>query len=124
MRTNIAHYCISLSAIIFTSKDYRNRPLQDLANSKPYLQHFAEVYLDAVDFVSISVALYGLIVFYALVKERLVGKKPLAKFLCIKFIVMFTFYQDFVFDALVSHGYIKATGKSLSCTQGLSTVLT
>lgn len=44
----------------------------------------AEVYLDAVDFVSISVALYGLIVFYALVKERLAGRKPLAKFLCVR----------------------------------------
>lgn len=43
-----------------------------------------------------SVALYGLLVFYSLTKEDLVGKKPLAKFLCIKLIVMFTFYQSFV----------------------------
>ncbi|CAD6571122.1 MAG: hypothetical protein CYPHOPRED_004307 [Cyphobasidiales sp. Tagirdzhanova-0007] len=81
----------------------------DILCPQIYSPHFAEVYLDALDFVSISVALYGLIVFYTLVKERLAGQKPLAKFLCIKLIVMFTFYQDFVFDALVSHGYIKAT---------------
>jgi hypothetical protein len=43
-----------------------------------------------------SVALYGLLVFYALTREDLVGRKPLAKFLCIKLIVMFTFYQSFV----------------------------
>lgn len=49
-----------------------------------YSIYFAEVYLDSIDFVSISVALYGLIVFYALVKERLAGKQPLAKFLSIK----------------------------------------
>lgn len=42
------------------------------------------------------IALYGLIVFYALTKEELQGKRPLAKFLSIKLIVMFTFYQGLV----------------------------
>ncbi|GAA5866113.1 hypothetical protein JCM1840_005074 [Sporobolomyces johnsonii] len=74
-----------------------------------YSVYYAEVYLDSIDFVSISVALYGLIVFYALVKERLAGKKPLFKFLCIKFIVMITFYQSWLFDVLESHGVITAT---------------
>jgi hypothetical protein len=43
-----------------------------------------------------SVALYGLILFYGLTKEELAGRRPLAKFLSIKLIVMFTFYQSFV----------------------------
>jgi len=43
-----------------------------------------------------SVALYGLIVFYGLTKDELKGKRPLAKFLAIKLIVFFTFYQAFV----------------------------
>ena len=43
-----------------------------------------------------SIALYGLIVFYGLTKEELVGRRPLAKFLSIKLIVVFTFYQSFV----------------------------
>jgi len=67
----------------------------------------ASVYLDAVDFVSISFALYGLIMFYGLTNEELKGRRPLAKFLSIKLIVMFTFYQSFVFTALegkVIHG--------------------
>ena len=42
------------------------------------------------------IALYGLIVFYALTKDELKGKRPLAKFLSIKLIVMFTFYQGLV----------------------------
>ncbi|EUC64468.1 polysaccharide lyase family 1 protein [Rhizoctonia solani AG-3 Rhs1AP] len=67
------------------------------------------VYLTAVDFVSISVALYGLILFYDLTKHELKGRRPLAKFLTIKLIVMCTFYQEFVFDALQNHGIIKAT---------------
>lgn len=43
-----------------------------------------------------SIALYGLVLFYGLTKEELAGHRPLAKFLSIKLIVMFTFYQSFV----------------------------
>ncbi|KAH9485422.1 Transmembrane protein 184C [Psilocybe cubensis] len=78
-----------------------------LCESEGFNSHFANVYLEVVDLASISVALYGLLLFYALTKDDLVGKKPLAKFLCIKLIVMFTWYQSFVFSALqnrVIHG--------------------
>ncbi|KAG8975371.1 hypothetical protein FRC05_005701 [Tulasnella sp. 425] len=71
--------------------------------------HYAGVYLEAVDFVSISVALYGLILFYDLTKEELKGRRPLAKFLAIKLIVFFTFYQNFVFELLQKKGVIKGT---------------
>lgn len=71
--------------------------------------HFAGVYLEAVDFVSISVALYGLIIFYELTKEELRGRRPLAKFIAIKLIVFFTFYQTFVFDLLQKKGVIHGT---------------
>ncbi|GAA5868622.1 hypothetical protein JCM8547_003758 [Rhodosporidiobolus lusitaniae] len=74
-----------------------------------YSIYFAEVYLDSIDFVSISVALYGLIVLYDLCKEQMAGKKPLSKFLCIKMVVMLTFYQSFIFSILESHDVIKAT---------------
>lgn len=83
-----------------------------LCSSESWNVHYAQVYLDAVDFVSIryvqlntlppfannpfSVALYGLILFYGLTKEELAGRRPLAKFLSIKLIVMFTFYQSFM----------------------------
>ncbi|KDR75855.1 hypothetical protein GALMADRAFT_97799 [Galerina marginata CBS 339.88] len=71
-----------------------------LCESQGFDVHFASVYLEAIDFVSISFALYGLLVFYGLTKDQLQGKKPLAKFLCIKLIVMVTWYQSFVFSAL------------------------
>jgi len=74
--------------------------LNVLCESAGFNVHFANVYLEAVDFVSISVALYGLLVFYGLTAEELRGRRPLAKFLCIKLIVVFTFYQSFVFSAL------------------------
>ena len=74
-----------------------------------YSIYYAEVYLDAIDFVSISIALYGLIVFGALCRKQMTGQQPLAKFLSIKGIVMLTFYQGFVFDVLQDYGVIKAT---------------
>ncbi|KAN0132238.1 Organic solute transporter Ostalpha domain containing protein [Lactarius tabidus] len=74
-----------------------------LCASGPYSIHYANLYLESVDFVSISIALYGLILFYGLTKEELVGRRPLAKFLSIKLIVMFTFYQSFVFELLTDH---------------------
>ncbi len=43
---------------------------------------------------SFSIALYGLILFYELTKAELAGRRPLAKFLSIKLIVFFTFYQS------------------------------
>ncbi|CEH15841.1 Predicted seven transmembrane receptor-rhodopsin family [Ceraceosorus bombacis] len=70
---------------------------------------YGHVYILGVDFVSISVALYGLIVLYALIKKDLEGKKPLAKFMTIKMAIFFIFYQTFVFDLLQDRGVIKAT---------------
>jgi Organic solute transporter Ostalpha len=45
---------------------------------------------------SSSIALYGLILFYGLTKKELARYRPLAKFLSIKLIVIFTFYQSFM----------------------------
>jgi hypothetical protein len=50
----------------------------------------------------LSIALYGLLVFYGLMHEELKGRRPMAKFLSIKLIVMFTFYQSFVVSTLHS----------------------
>ncbi|KAF8993912.1 DUF300-domain-containing protein [Cyathus striatus] len=79
-----------------------------LCESAGFSAKYANVYLEAIDFVSISVALYGLLVFYGLTADELKERRPLAKFLAIKLIVMFTFYQSFVFSALEGR-VIKAT---------------
>jgi hypothetical protein len=113
-----------------------------------YSVHFAAAYLDAVDFVSISVALYGLIVFYVLCKNELKGRRPLSKvgcrvielmdqFLAIKLIVFFTFYQSkicwkaqlttgFVFSVLQEYNVIKATDywTATNVSDGLSALCT
>nr|VWP01546.1 Glucose transporter rco-3 [Ganoderma boninense] len=71
-----------------------------LCQSGPWSFKTAHAYFSVIDFISITVALYGLLLFYGLTKDELVGRKPLSKFLSIKLIVMFTFYQSFVFSAL------------------------
>lgn len=74
-----------------------------------YSPHFAYAYLEAVDFISITIALYGLFVFYTLTRQELKGRRPLAKFMAIKLIVFATFYQGFVFSILSKTGTIKGT---------------
>ena len=54
----------------------------------------------------LSFALYGLIMFYGLTHEELQGRRPLAKFLSIKLIVMLTFYQSFVVSHILLNLYI------------------
>jgi len=84
---------VSVVAIIAQAKNV-------LCENGGFNFHFVYSYVEIVDFISISVALYGLIIFYGLTHSELVGRRPLAKFLSIKLIVMFTFYQSFVFSLL------------------------
>ncbi|KAG4379019.1 hypothetical protein GLYMA_17G156651v4 [Glycine max] len=44
-------------------------------------------------YISVSFALYSLVVFYHVFAKELAPHKPLAKFLCIKGIVFFCFWQ-------------------------------
>lgn len=74
-----------------------------------YSYQYAYVYITAVDFTSISIALYGLIVLYGLIRHDLKGRRPLAKFLTIKGSIFLTFYQGFIFSVLQNHGVIKST---------------
>ncbi|KAF8879061.1 organic solute transporter Ostalpha-domain-containing protein [Infundibulicybe gibba] len=67
-----------------------------LCESQGFSPKFANVYIEAINFI----ALYGLLMFYGLMNEELKGRRPMAKFLSIKLIVMFTFYQSFMFSAL------------------------
>ncbi|KAI7943901.1 hypothetical protein MJO28_011429 [Puccinia striiformis f. sp. tritici] len=91
-----------------------------------YSVYFAQVYLEAIDFIVFSLALYGLMVFYTVTKIHLKGQSPLAKFLTIKGIVFFTFYQGFVFSILEKHEVIKGSlyWTSTNVSEGLQALCT
>lgn len=58
--------------------------------------------------ISVSLALYSLVIFYHVFAKELAPHKPLAKFLCVKGIVFFCFWQGFVLDILASTGIIRS----------------
>lgn len=58
--------------------------------------------------ISVSMALYSLVLFYHVFAKELAPHKPLAKFLCIKGIVFFSFWQGIMLDVLASSGVIKS----------------
>jgi len=58
--------------------------------------------------VSVSLALYSLVIFYHVFAKELAPHKPLAKFLCIKGIVFFCFWQGMVLDGLASFGILQS----------------
>ncbi|CAO2823788.1 unnamed protein product [Amaranthus hypochondriacus] len=58
--------------------------------------------------VSVSLALYSLVVFYHVFDKELAPHKPLAKFLCIKGIVFFCFWQGIVLEMLAAVGIIRS----------------
>lgn len=58
--------------------------------------------------ISVSLALYALVVFYHVFAKELAPHNPLAKFMCIKGIVFFCFWQGVMLNLLASAGIIKS----------------
>ncbi|XP_038981681.1 transmembrane protein 184 homolog DDB_G0279555-like [Phoenix dactylifera] len=58
--------------------------------------------------ISVSMALYALVIFYHVFAKELAPHKPLAKFMCIKGIVFFCFWQGVALDVLAAAGVIKS----------------
>ncbi|CAN4079025.1 unnamed protein product [Withania somnifera] len=58
--------------------------------------------------ISFSVAMYSLVVFYHVFSKELQPQRPLSKFICIKGIVFFSFWQGLLVKILVALGVIKS----------------
>jgi hypothetical protein len=57
-----------------------------------------------LDNISFTIALYYLVLFYEVLAEDLKYYKPLAKFLVIKSVIFFAFWQGVTISLLVSFG--------------------
>ncbi|XP_034668896.1 transmembrane protein 184C-like isoform X1 [Drosophila subobscura] len=64
-------------------------------------------YIVVVNNISQFVAMYCLVLFYRANKEDLKPMKPIPKFLCIKAVVFFSFFQGVLLNVLVYYGIIK-----------------
>lgn len=58
--------------------------------------------------ISVSLALYSLVLFYHVFAKELKPHKPLTKFMCVKGIVFFCFWQGIVLEILVALGIIRS----------------
>ncbi|EIW72093.1 hypothetical protein TREMEDRAFT_58246 [Tremella mesenterica DSM 1558] len=70
-----------------------------------YSVHFAGLWIAAINFISVTIAIYALLVFHTLCHAELEGRRVLHKFLAIKLVIMVLFYQTFMIDIL-EHGDI------------------
>ncbi|EGC30239.1 hypothetical protein DICPUDRAFT_50859 [Dictyostelium purpureum] len=66
------------------------------------------VWLTVVENISVGLSLYYLVLFYKATEEELKPFKPLGKFLCIKSIIFFAFWQGVAISFLVYFGVISA----------------
>jgi len=67
------------------------------------------VWIEAINFVSVTIAMYGLVLFYVLSKNDIQQYKPIPKFLSIKFVIFLSFWQSIVISGLVYVKLIKAS---------------
>jgi len=68
-----------------------------------------------IENVSVTLALYYLVLFYIVAHDPLQPFRPIAKFLCVKMIIFFTFWQGIVISALVFWGFIdEEVGKAFT----------
>eukprot|EP01114_Cavostelium_apophysatum_P023684 TRINITY_DN9001_c0_g1_i1.p1 TRINITY_DN9001_c0_g1~~TRINITY_DN9001_c0_g1_i1.p1 ORF type:complete len:434 (+),score=76.53 TRINITY_DN9001_c0_g1_i1:107-1408(+) len=68
------------------------------------------LYLTVIENISISVAMYYLYLFYVTTKEELQPFKPVPKFLCVKAIIFFSFWQGIVIAVLSMTSLIRNNG--------------
>jgi hypothetical protein len=67
------------------------------------------IWLLGIEMISVSVAMYGLILFYLTVAQDIKQYKPIMKFLSVKFVIFFSFWQSILLGLLANFGAIHAT---------------
>ena len=96
-----------LAAAIICLEAFDNYSEGDFSPTKGY------VYVMLVMNVCYAVALYGLIIFYLAAQDLLKPFKPVVKFVLIKGVIFFTFWQGFVLALLTSVGVVESAHEAL-----------
>jgi len=69
-------------------------------NEGSFLPWYGYVYVTAITFASVTVSMYCLVWFYIVTQEDLAPYNPVPKFLCIKAILFFSFWQSVLIAVL------------------------
>lgn len=77
------------------------------------------LYLSLINNTSISLSLYCLVLFYMATEERLKPFSPFAKFLCIKAILFFSFWQACAFTFLLKMNLVFLDRETANLAQSL-----
>jgi len=72
---------------------------------------FGYLYITIIDNISITISLYFLVLFYLATKEELSNLQPVGKFLCIKAIIFFSFWQGVIIAVLTKVSVIHDVGQ-------------
>lgn len=83
-----------------------------LYNEASISGHSGWLYLTILVNISIAFAFAALATFYTTLKKKLAPHEPVGKFLCIKFVIFFAFWQSVIIAILVHIGSIHAVGNS------------
>eukprot|EP01103_Thecamoeba_quadrilineata_P010686 TRINITY_DN2373_c0_g2_i1.p1 TRINITY_DN2373_c0_g2~~TRINITY_DN2373_c0_g2_i1.p1 ORF type:complete len:507 (-),score=78.59 TRINITY_DN2373_c0_g2_i1:160-1680(-) len=89
---------LSFLSVILTATNTINA--NSLAPDSPTL------WMVVVENISVTFSLYYLVLFYMVTKELLVEFRPMPKFMCIKTVIFFSFWQDMLISGLVFLGWI------------------
>ena len=71
------------------------------------------IYILIATNVSVMYAFFSLAAFYNELKTKLAPFKPIGKFLCIKFVIFFAFWQSVLIYGMVQLGWIRSVGTVL-----------
>jgi len=82
-------------------------------------------YIAIIQNISVIISVYCLILFYVAAKEELDKREAIHKFLCIKFVIFFCFWQSIFIAVLAYVGVIRRVGgwTQLEVTTGLQEML-
>jgi len=67
------------------------------------------IWIVGILFVSVTLAMYALIMFYTLASDAMTQYKPMGKFLSVKFVIFLSFWQSIIVAGLVYIHVLKAT---------------
>ncbi|KAF9346142.1 hypothetical protein BGX34_004157 [Mortierella sp. NVP85] len=79
----------------------------DLYCETAYDFHFGMIYITIINFFSASIALYCLVLFYQTINLEIQEHSPFLKFMCVKMVVFFCYWQTIVISLVAALGVFK-----------------